>query len=315
MQGEFLSCFCYQTKYFYILTLPKVASSWLFDLSHTYPEIMDINSKDDFNASTLTINQKNLNILHLDEVTSYKIDDIEKDWSKLISGNNDLSRNFIFLLRNPVNKFVSGLMQDVLYGAPDDNNIDPLDVTKHKFLDYFVDYSNKEYLEKFISLNNQYQIGNPHWWTADGEYWDNDFVEDVVNYWIDKKLDKFFRDGLNVMHYKEGHKESNIYLYHKLLFNSKINRNNIKILDIDTENLYDYIITHYDIQSIISDVSYKEERNKTGKKFKQLLIKNTKKYSDIIAVITSDSILMYIDIYKTLYNVDLSYEDVFKQLR
>lgn len=320
MEFEFLPTFCYQTKYFYIITLPKIASSWLFDLTHTYPQIMDIDSDDEFWASLLVFDQKNLNISRDGEVSSFKFDYLKNDWDKLISGNNDVSRNFIFLLRNPVNKFVSGTMQDVLYENKDNPDTDPLNMTQSDFLNHFVDYPNKEELEKLKILNEQVLndgsiVKNIHWWTQDGNWWNNDFMVNTIRWWIKKKLDAFFKLGFNMRDYKSDHKASNIYLYYKILFNSKIDKNKIKILDIDKENLYDYLVKEYGIDTIVSDVSYKQERNKTGRTFKNLIIECMKGYSNLIDVVLYQDILMYIDIYKEVYDINLSYDDVFKQLK
>lgn len=317
MDNEFLPCFCYQTKYFYIITLPKVASSWLFDLTHNYPEIMDIDSKDEFWASLLNFNQINLNISKDSEHSSYKFEELKDDWYKLINGSSEISRNFIFLLRNPVNKFVSGTMQDVLYENKDNPNIDPLDINSDEFLKYFIDYPYSNHIEKIKLLNSKYSVSerNLHWWTQDGEWWDDTDLFEIINYWVEKKLYNFFKMGFNVREYKSDHKASNIYLYHKILFNSKIDKNKIKILDIDKENIYDYLIGNYNLQDVISDLSYKEERNKTGKRFKTLIINKMKDYSSNIQIVLREDILMYIDIYKKIYNIELNYEDVFKQLK
>lgn len=315
MGGEFLYLFCYQTKYFYILTLPKIASSWLNELTHTYPEIMDINSKNDFWASRLIFNQINLSISKNDEISSYNFNHFEDDWYKLINGNNEISRNFVFLLRNPVNKFISGTMQDVLYESKENSELDPRDIDSDEFLKYFVHYPNQKYLKKLKSLHDIFSVNNIHWWTLDGVWWDNSFLVDIIDYWIKKKLSLFFKEGFNLGVHKSGHKISNIYLYHKILFNSNIDKSKIKILDIDKENIYDYLVDEYNLKNIISDISYKEERNKTGRIFKSLIIKNIKEYSEIIETLLQEDILMYIDIFKKIYDIDLTYEDVFfKQL-
>jgi hypothetical protein len=314
---HFLPCFCYQTKDFYIITLPKVASSWLFDLTHTYPEIMDIDSKDEFWASLLIFNQINLSISQGDETSSYNFNDLQDDWYKLIHGNNQITRNFIFLMRNPVTKFVSGTMQDILYQNKENPGTDPLNMISAEFLQHFVDYPHPIHFEKIKLLNDKYSDSerNTHWWTLDGKWWNDTDLIDVINYWIRKKLHEFFKKGFNVRDYKSDHNASNIYLYHKILFNSNIDITKVKILDIERENIYDYLIGKYNLGDANSDVSYKEERNKTGRIFKNLIIKNIREYTDIIEIVLKEDILMYIDVYKKIYDIDLTYDDVFRQLK
>lgn len=315
MENEFLECFCYQTKQFYIITLPKIASSWVSDITSTYPEILDIDLNKEFYGSILGFNQINLDITPSNEVSSYNFDTVQHDWYKLINGNNEISRNFLFLLRNPVNKFISGTMQDVLYENKEDPETDPLNINSDEFLKYFVDYPNKNYLEKVKEYDKIFRTTSPHWWTIDGDYWNYRPLIDVIDYWIKQKLSNFFSLGFNVREYKSDHKLSNIYLYHKILFNSNIDKNKIKILDIEKENIYDYLINQYNLSEIISDTSYKEPRNGTGKVFKKLIIKNIKDYLNTIQIVLKEDIFMYIDIYKKIYNTDLTYQDVFKQLK
>jgi len=315
-ESECLTCFLYQTKYFYIATLPKVASSWLFDLTHTYPEIMDIESTNEFWAANIHFNQIDLTILKDDENSSYKFDEVKRDWDTLIHGNTDISRNFIFLLRNPVNKFISGLMQDVLYQDKSDPQKNPLDLKSELFLKIFTNYPNKSNLEKLKLLNDEMisKGFTGDWWIHDGDWWNDVSFSEIINYWIEQKFNKFFSAGFNVRDYKSDHKASNIYLYHKILFNSQIDKNKIKILDIDTENIYDYLIKEYKLENIISDVTYKDGRNVSSKVFKKLLIKNSKNYSEFIQVVLREDIFMYIDIYKKIYGVELDYNHVIQQL-
>jgi len=315
MENEFLECFCYQTKQFYIITLPKIASSWVSDITRTYPEILDVDLKEEIYASVLGFNQINLHITPSNEVSTYNFDTIHQDWYKLINGNSETSRNFLFLLRNPVNKFISGTMQDVLYENKENPEIDPLNINSDEFLKYFVDYPNKNYLEKVKEYDKIFRTNSPHWWTIDGDYWNYQPLIDVIDYWIKQKLSKFFSLGFNIREYKSDHKLSNIYLYHKILFNSNIDRNKIKILDIEQENIYDYLINQYNLSEVIQDTSYREPRNETGKAFKKLIIKNIKDYSNTIQIVLKEDIFMYIDIYKKIYNTDLTYQDVFKQLK
>ena len=46
-----------------------------------------------------------------------------------------------------------------------------------------------------------------------------------------------------------------------------------------------------------------------------LEIKNIREYTDIIEIVLKEDILMYIDVYKKIYGIDLTYDDVFRQLK
>lgn len=307
MEGYTLTLLLQETNQFYVVTQPKVASSWISDFMITHKEMNPLPIRDDyylpstcFNQITLDIHKKDKNVY-----TQY----LESDWKSILSGG-DSSKDFVFFLRNPFNRFVSVIIKDVLL-------VDE-DTSSSKFLDLFEDYPNKEYLTRFLQIDSKSKNNNHYSWTLPNEFWDES-VGNVVGYWVKKTLSKFFKgvfnlesvtkiDNLNNLYL---HRTSNLYFYHKILFNSNINSKNIKFLDIDRENIYDYFSNTYNLQI---EKRYNTKINDVSPQFKSIVLDYLKRYHSIIESILKEDVLMYIDIYEKIYSKKLSYNEVYKSI-
>lgn len=299
--SQYIRCLCHSTKHFYVITLPKIASSWLNDFLMNNSNLIDDSNYSLKYDSSILIDKISLDITEDEQFSSnfYNFNLFKDDWYNLFNKNGE-TKDYIFLIRNPIKKFISGIIQDIL--------LDDIDTKSNTFLNYFVNYKNKDNLDKFLELDDKLRQTELHWWTVDDTYFE-DFVVDVVNHWVEVKVDNFFTNELKIIQFKSDHKISNIFLIHKLLFNSSINEEKIKILDIDEESIYDYITETYNIQL---DLYYKNKINKFSNNLKNIMIKKVSKYIDIIETLHREDVLMYMDIYKKIYNKPITYQDVWK---
>lgn len=299
--AELLNSILHQTKKFYVLTLPKIASSWIHDILLTYPQLMDKETSD-FYSSNVWINQSTFELKTVKEGSSYHSLTLKEDWKNLIEGK-ETSRDFIFFLRNPVNRFISILIKDVLF--------DNIDTHSQEFIENLSDYPNKEELNKFLKLNIELGTDNLYWLLDGGEHWKHEYVGNIVNYWVDKKLDSFFNLEHDSRDYLYDFKTNNYFLYYKLLFNSSVNKDRVKMLDIGAENPYYYFVEKYDLKI---DKKYEKRINKLPLVYKNHLTNYIKRHINIIELILRQDVLLYIDIYEKLYSKKLSYDSVYRNL-
>lgn len=299
--GQYIKCLCHSTKHFYVITLPKIASSWLNDFLMNNSYLIDDSNYSLKYDSSILIDKISLDVEEDEQFSSnfYNFNLFKDDWYNLFNKNSK-TKDYIFLIRNPIKKFISGIIQDVL--------LDNIDTKSTTFLNYFVNYKNKDNLTRFLELDDKLRQIELHWWTVDDTYFE-DFVIDVVNHWVEVKVDEFFSNELQILQLKSDHKISNIFFIHKLLFNTSVNEEKIKILDIDEESIYDYITETYSIEI---DSHYKNKINKLSTNLKNIMIKKVSKYLDIIEILYHNDILMYIDIYKKIYKKSISYQEVWK---
>lgn len=287
--------FCYQHKSFYIFSLPKIASSWLYQFFKKIngydfsSELFDANVVNiDENTLTLSVNQN-------DNITSFIPKDILNDWNSEKSGIVT-NKDFIFLIRNPIDKFFGGFMQDVILPKfHHDRNRYLLDSPEN--LEIIKNYSNKHHLNQFIEYNRTASIINSNWFLNLNNR--PSFVHDVISYLIDSYVDKFFSNPNNIKHYRTDHKTSNLFLCYKLLFNSNFNK--IKIIDIDIEDINSVLTNNYNI-----DISLIGRINQTNDVFKSIVEASIVRYFDIISILIETDILLYCDILNKVYGLNLT---------
>jgi hypothetical protein len=71
-------------------------------------------------------------------------------------------------------------------------------------------------------------------------------------------------------------------LYYKILFNSNVDLNKIKILDIDAENIYDFLIKKYKMDV---SIEHNEKYNPTAIVFKDIVKSSMKKYENLLILV------------------------------
>ena len=97
----------------YLLSGPKLMSSWAHGAHRRFCEIY-------FKTSDLTISDISTNETMLSQHSEFTQSEAEKfaervreDWEKMRNGLEP-SKTFVFVMRNPTQKFLSGLIQDTI---------------------------------------------------------------------------------------------------------------------------------------------------------------------------------------------------------
>jgi len=293
--------FCYKAKNFYILTIPKVASSWVYQLFLNNEGLRDIpkNEIHKNDNNTIGINQLNFNTdIYKSDETSYDTIKFEEDWNLFLQNKSEV--DFIFLMRDPISKFITGLMQDVILHNFKMDSPHIIEILKrYPYIDAF---------NEFNQFNkSKIADGNEEWWNILDLKW-NDSIYNVMYFIVKNIVDKWMGDVDNIVHYRNGHKNVNLFLYYKLIFNSKINKNKIKILDIDTENIYDYLVDKYNLDLVHTESKFKF--NETASIFKKIIKKSMLKHEELISSMFYLDLLVYCDIHNYLYSEQITPETV-----
>jgi hypothetical protein len=292
--------FCYKSNNFYVLTLPKIASSWLYELFLNNPQFRDIpiDSVKNIDNNNVHINQLNLFTEYDTINASHDVIEFSKDWESMISGNSS-DKDFIFLMRDPIDKFITGIMQDVVFQNFKMNSPHILDILKT--------YPDKKELDDFFKFHKENTISkNDEWWHTSNLQW-SDCAYNVMVYIVDTILSKWLSDVDNIISYRSGHSSLNLFLYYKILFNSNVDLNKIKILDIDTENIYDFLIKKYKMDV---SIEHNEKYNPTAIVFKDIVKSSMKKYENLLISVLSIDILLYCDLHNHLYSSNITSEEL-----
>jgi hypothetical protein len=295
-QSILYNIFCYKSNNFYILTLPKIASSWLYQLFLNNPKLRDIpnNKLKNINNNNVDINQFNLFAQYDDINASHDVIEFSKDWENMVMGNSS-DKDFIFLMRDPIDKFITGIMQDVVFQNFKMNSPHVLDILKT--------YPDKNELDDFLKFNKENTIEETdEWWHTPNLQWPK-YAYNVMFYIVDTILSKWLGNIDNMIKYRTGHSSLNLFLYYKILFNSNVDLNKIKILDIDTEDIYNFLTEKYKIDI---NFEHKEKINSTQIVFKDIVKSSMKKYQNLIISVLSIDILLYCDLYNHLYSTNLT---------
>lgn len=290
--------FCYKSNDFYILTLPKIASSWLYELFNNNPQLRDtlISKLKNIDNNNVDINQLNLTTKYDSITASYDVIEFCKEWESMILGNSS-DKDFIFLMRDPIDKFITGIMQDVVFQDFKMNATHILNILKT--------YPNKEELDDFFKFNKKNTIKETdEWWHVSNLIWPKS-AYNVMFYIVDNILTKWFSDINNLSNYRQGHSSLNLFLYYKILFNSDVNLNKIKILDIDTEDIYNFLTKKYKLNV---NIEHREKFNPTAIIFKNIVKSSMKKYENLLISVLSVDILLYCDLHNHLYSTNLTPE-------
>lgn len=298
-QSILQNVFCYKSKNFYILTLPKIASSWVYELFFNNPKFRDVPVDKLKNIDNNNVNINQLNLLSQYDVINVSHDVIEfsKDWETMVTGNSS-NKDFIFLMRDPIDKFITGIMQDVVF---QDFKMDAPPI-----LEILKTYPNKTELDDFLKFHKKKTVmeNTDEWWHIPTVVWPK-YVYDVMFYIVNNILTKWFSDITNISEYRKGHSSLNLFLCYKILFNSNVDVSKIKILDINTEDIYDFLIETYKIDV---NINYKEKSNPSAIIFKDIVKSSMKKYEDLLISVLSIDILLYCDLHNHLYSTDLTPE-------
>lgn len=290
---------CFSSKKFFIATLPKIASSWLHEV-YKNNDIWDLPENTILTGSnSVLINQINLESKLYDK-PSYHVVEFSKEWNNLIHGNTT-DKDFIFLIRNPIEKFIVGFMQELIYQK--------LILDSPDMIDLLEKYENKDDLKVFYWYKNNQIVNykNRDWWHVPKEDWTIE-IYNVISYLLKNVIDIWIPYHLNTQNIKElrnGHMTTNLFLCYKMIFNSKIDKNKLFILDIDKENIFNYINKNYDLD--LND-SYNRKINDSVPILKNIIKQHMLKYKNVIDTIFAYDILLYCDLYNHLYSDNITPE-------
>lgn len=292
------SIFCYKSKDFYILTLPKIASSWVYEFFLNNPKFRDIpvDKLKNNDNNNLSINQLNLFAEYDTSNISHDVIEFCKDWENMVTGNSS-DKDFVFLMRDPIDKFITGIMQDVIFKDFKMNSSHILEILKT--------YPDKNELNDFLKFNKENTIEETdEWWHTPDLEWPK-YAYNVMFYIVDTILNEWMNNIDNIISHRTGHSSLNLFLYYKLLFNSDVDLNKIKILDIDTENIYDFLTKKYKMDV---NTEYKQKFNPTQVVFKNIVKSSMKKHQNLLISTLSIDTLLYCDLHNHLYSTNLTPE-------
>ena len=205
---------------FYLVCGPKLMSSWAHGKFRKFSNIK-------FQTSDLSIfNIQSDDVLHKKTIMD--------DWEKIRIGENS-SKPFIFIMRNPTQKLLSGLIQDTVF------NYYPNDGT---FKDHFDNPQHKEFKEDYKKL----MVSKGYSESLIEEFMNSNIYTDA--YLIEEKYLRIYQDTLMIpvdWYFDCGtpswrtHMNMDIFILHKMMFHAdhskcrRFNTNMIRIVDMDKE--------------------------------------------------------------------------------
>ncbi len=231
----------------YLLSGPKLMSSWAHGVYKRFCQIT-------FRTSDLSIEKVFTNETMISQGSEFTQSEAEKfaervkeDWEKMRNGE-DSSKTFVFVMRNPTQKFLSGLIQDTISNYYED-----------PWISHFSNPANKEFKEDF----NRLMFEKGHSLDLIEEFMNSDTNVDAWK--LDRKFLQIYKDALMIPieWYFESptpawrtHMNMDIFILHKILFHSQHSKNRnfnnkmVRIVDMDKEC----------VGTVLNKLSGKEEK-------------------------------------------------------
>jgi hypothetical protein len=276
----------YITDKFYYCCNPKVASSWAYKMFGK-GEYKGLEHRDSFDIATMQLNRRN----DIDYIKDELVQELYRDWESLLNGKS-CRKDWVFVIRNPIEKMITGYIQDVFLKQTNREALDNPIFLKHiKSIGY-----NKAEIDAFI---HYYEV------TADNRFpnvqsfgTNNEFMPmyyDIVKSMVDMWAEDTTR-VINEINYD--HKESNLMFILKLLTfpPNGFDSSKIRVIDIDRQNLGATLKNLYGLQNI--DTS-KQHARELG--FKFLVFKSFKEHFPLIYSMLAHEALIYVEIINKLY--------------
>jgi len=224
----------FNSNNYWILTKEKIASSWLKD-------------QFDYDWIEVDINNFSLEVQHIpvDHRPNYDISqerflDLQQrfsiDWNSLIQGTNT-KNNFIFFIRNPINKFVTGWVQDSIIRKVNDGYIDE---EQKRLYQYFHTDEVDSFIEFVKKTIEQEKILGPRYF-PDVEEIPLKFKDIFEEFCFPKNKDFFKNDVESFLNLTTtGHPAENLFLIWKLCFKDEFSfsKDKIHIIDIDLQDIH-----------------------------------------------------------------------------
>jgi hypothetical protein len=245
--------YVFQIQTAWIITREKIASTWLKEqLNCEYIRFYLNQQQFSIIFEEYPYNEEDyMDILKYNEMC----DSFKNEWSSL---KNCLKtkKQFIFLIRNPIHKFISGWIQDNIMRKLNDNFIDDEKIRLQKYfsiqeIDDFFDYA-----KKYSIVNNSRDA------FPDVDNLSIQFKDIYEEFCFPREYDIFNK---NIQDFGKlvdsGHPSQNLYTLWYLLFKNKFNidTTQIDIIDIDIQDLEYTLSNKYNFEPS-NPLAYKHTR-------------------------------------------------------
>jgi hypothetical protein len=275
----------HDSKKFYINTTAKAASSWC---AEKFGESEPLQ----FHISTMKLNDQ------FNDNPSELVSNVLKDWDSLLKGKS-CKKDFIFLIRNPLEKLVTGFIQDVLLKELHNDSVSSL-----LFQEFVIGLGYSKYeTEQFCQYYNwQYHAKDREGYVEnfpDVDIFGKDdiflpmyyhIMETMVDHWAND-LPRFINQ------FNTNHKQSNLIFILKLLNfpPEKMDTSKIRIIDLNRQNLGNTLKSLYGIKLDSDKVHARTS------KFKHLIYLAFKKHLPLINTVLSTELTIYSEIINKIY--------------
>jgi len=281
---SYMSYMIFESKKFYLQTTAKTASSWC---NNKFGEPNNIT----FKINTL---KGYPDAIEKDDSEQTKY---VKDWNSLMNGKS-CKKDFVFLIRNPLEKVVTGFIQDVILSEINESSPKSL-----LFQKYLLDLGYSQY--EVTSFCNYY---NPLFHTHRGKNFqtfpdvasfgpDNIYlpifytmIESLVDHWC-TNIPRVINEV------NQGHKMSNLLLVLKLLTfpPPNVDISKIHIMDINRQNIGESLNMKYGMKIKTGKMHAREPM------FKHMVFGAFKKHIELLSAFLSTELTIYSEIINKLY--------------
>ncbi len=221
----------------WILTKEKIASSWLVEQVEGWCEVHVHNHTHEIKHVKFEGAHTNL-----PEEKYYEyLNKFALSWNLFLQGKNT-DDNFIVLIRNPIQKFISGWVQDNIMTKVSKELIERENI---RLLEYFDDYL----VDKFIEFVNK-QVTTTKNTFPDVESLPYKF-KDIYEEFCFPRNEIFFKRNVKTVLdcTLYGHPSQDLFVVWNLLFNKQLlSKDSLHIIDIDLENLSSALQNKFNIK-------------------------------------------------------------------
>ena len=221
----------------WILTKEKIASSWLVEQVEGWCEVYIHNHTHEIKHIKFESAHTNFS-----EEKYYEcLNKFVHSWNLFIQGKKT-DDNFIVLIRNPIQKFISGWVQDNIMTKVSKELIERENI---RLLEYFDDYL----VDKFIEFVNKQAT------TAENAFPDVESLpfkfKDIYEEFCFPRNQIFFKRNVKTVLdcTLYGHPSQDLFIAWNLLFNKQsLNKDSLHIIDIDLEDLSSVLQNKFNIK-------------------------------------------------------------------
>ena len=283
---SYMTYMIFESKKFYLQTTAKTASSWC---NNKFGDPNNISFKINTLKGYSGASEKDDS-----EQTKYV-----KDWNSLMNGKS-CKKDFVFLIRNPLEKVATGFIQDVLLSEINESSPKSL-----LFQKYLLDLGYSQY--EVTSFCNHY---NPLFHTQRDRGKNFQTFPDVANFgpdniylpifytMIESLVDHWCTNIPRVINeVNQGHKMSNLLFVLKLLTfpPPNVDISKIHVMDINRQNIGESLNMKYGMKIETGKMHAREPM------FKHMVFGAFKKHIELLSAFLSTELTIYSEIINKLY--------------